>query len=459
MAKEVVNRVRPKESHAVLLNPHKGITTFQRFNGDPLFEGVTWSERGPTEFRRFKKGDPLTVPHHPPTGVAYVRWYWDTLEPKKGKYRFDLVEQSLRSASERGQTLQIRFMPIGAGKPGHSEHGLPAWYTELGGAIDANGAPDFDSTFFFRHWGGLNKAFGERFDGRLGLDTCDISWLGPWGEGAGTVTRKAADRLNESWVRAWPKTRLLSELNGDLARAVTKLGAGWRWNCFGDLDMTKPVPPGGPGPGKCWCHQYDVYPQAICDLGLSDHWRKQPVVMESCWVPMHWFQQGWDLDFLIQQGLKWHLSAFMPKSCAFPDQWLPKMAEFHKKMGYRFVVRQLLLPTEVRRGGRFEIKAWIENIGVAPIYYPYDLTLRLTQGRARQTVVFRTDVQRWLPGDVSLTEGFTLGSQFKPGPVQLHLGLVEPRTGRARVQFANEGTLADGWLPVEQFDVVTETQG
>ncbi|HTL51320.1 MAG TPA: DUF4832 domain-containing protein [Planctomycetota bacterium] len=454
MAKEVVNRVRPRESQAVLLNPHKGITTFQRFNGDPLYPDLHWSERGPTTFHRYKKGAPLTVPHYPPTAVAYVRWYWDTLEPKPGQYRFDLVEQSLKSAAERGQTLEIRFMPIGSGKPGTSEHGLPAWYTEKGGEINADGAPDFDSAFFFKHWGGLNKAFADRFDGRANLDTCDISFLGPWGEGAGKATRKSVDRMNELFVRSWKKTPLLTEVGGDLVRAASRLGTGWRWNCYGDLHTTKPVPPGGPGPGKCWCHHFDYYPQQIFEHGLAGQWQKQPVVFESCWVPMHWYQQGWDLDFIIQQGLKWHMSVFMPKSCAFPDVWLPAMAEFHKKMGYRFVVRQLLLPTEVRNGAGWELKAWIENIGVAPIYYPYDLALRLTQGRVTQIVKCATDVRKWLPGDVCLTEHFRLSGPFKRGDVKLHIALLDPTTGKPRVQFANAGTQVDGWLPVEQFTVV-----
>lgn len=40
--------VRPVEIHDVLVNPGMGITTFQRFNGDPLNPAVEWSEEGPT---------------------------------------------------------------------------------------------------------------------------------------------------------------------------------------------------------------------------------------------------------------------------------------------------------------------------------------------------------------------------------------------------------------------------
>ena len=50
MPKHTAKRLRPDEFTGFLLNPHKGCATFQRFNGDPLFEGVRWSEEGPTEF-------------------------------------------------------------------------------------------------------------------------------------------------------------------------------------------------------------------------------------------------------------------------------------------------------------------------------------------------------------------------------------------------------------------------
>ena len=41
-------RCRPTESFEYFRNPHKGCATFQHFAGDPLFDGTTWSEEGPT---------------------------------------------------------------------------------------------------------------------------------------------------------------------------------------------------------------------------------------------------------------------------------------------------------------------------------------------------------------------------------------------------------------------------
>ena len=48
-AEEMIT-VRPKEIDEVLVNPGMGFTTFQRFNGDRLNEGLEWTEGFPIEY-------------------------------------------------------------------------------------------------------------------------------------------------------------------------------------------------------------------------------------------------------------------------------------------------------------------------------------------------------------------------------------------------------------------------
>src|SRR5476651_69813 len=88
---ETIQRVRPAESHAYLPNPHRGTTTFQRFNGDPLYPGLTWDDsKGPLEFPRFDGN--LKNPSYPDTTLSYCRWLWSVIEPKKGRYRWDVID-------------------------------------------------------------------------------------------------------------------------------------------------------------------------------------------------------------------------------------------------------------------------------------------------------------------------------------------------------------------------------
>ena len=62
LAGDVVT-VRPKEIDDVLVNPGIGFTTFQRFNGDRLNEGLKWTEGFPIEYQEFTGS--LTNQDHP----------------------------------------------------------------------------------------------------------------------------------------------------------------------------------------------------------------------------------------------------------------------------------------------------------------------------------------------------------------------------------------------------------
>src|SRR5437762_8850035 len=82
--------VRPKEIDDVLVNPGMGIQTFQRFRGDAIYPDLQWSERGPE--------GPLASsapPDFPDSSLAYVRWFWDQVEPAPGKYRWEIVDRAL----------------------------------------------------------------------------------------------------------------------------------------------------------------------------------------------------------------------------------------------------------------------------------------------------------------------------------------------------------------------------
>src|ERR1041385_2929722 len=99
--------VRPEVSDEVLVNPGMGIETFQRFNGQPLNEGLKWSEEGPLG----RQPDASPKPDFPASSVAYCRWFWSALEPSPGQFRWDIVDAALEEARRHGQTLAIRLMP------------------------------------------------------------------------------------------------------------------------------------------------------------------------------------------------------------------------------------------------------------------------------------------------------------------------------------------------------------
>lgn len=445
-------RARPRESKEFLLNPHKGCATFQHFNGDPLFPGTTWSEAGPTEFppRRYEG----VTPGYLPSTVAYCRWFWTQFQPEPDRFDWSMVEGALRTAHERGQTLEVRLMPHGS----HGQPQLPQWYQERFPTVQGTkkrkpyiGAV-YDGPEFIEQWGRVIRGFGRRFDGHPDLESVDMAFIGPWGEGAGECSEKAIDEITDIYKEAHPQTPLVAMISGYKMTAGVRAGAGWRCDCFGDLHC-------GGGDDQLpkhlrWNHMYECYPKEVCECGAQDAWKQGPVVFETCAVPMTWYERGYDIHFIIQQGLKYHGSVFMPKSTALPEPWMDLLLRFCNDLGYRFVLRQFICPGRLKRGTPIEYTCWVENVGVAPIYRRYPFVLRLTQERRSHLHHSAADIREWLPGDVWLRERLTVPETFKPGKVMLHAGIIDPETGTPRVRFAVEETDEEGWVPLGTIEVV-----
>ena len=372
---ETVRRVRPTPSNAFLANPHKGCCTFQHFNGDELFPGTTWSEEGPLEFpaRKSEYHDGYL-----PSTVSYCRWFWDIFEREEGAYDFSVIDKSIETAKARGQTLAIRVMAFGS--PGQPM--VPKWYSAkhpmqpIVHKVSKAAFPVHDSKEYLEKYGNLIRECGRRYDGNPQIESMDVGYIGPWGEGDGEMSIEQMHRFNQVHREAFPTTTRLIEICGEQGKVGMEYAAGWRWNCYGDLgdsgstDVLKAC---------SWNHTFDMYPETLVN-NAGDNWKKFPVHCETCGVPLDWYQRGYDIDFILEQGLKYHTTYFMPKYTRIPEAWRDKINAFCRRIGYRFVYRQALFGTPVKGGARFRFHSWIDNVGCAPIYRKYEFALRLRQG-------------------------------------------------------------------------------
>ncbi len=449
---ETIQRVRPKESFAYLGNPHKGTTTFQRFNGDPLYPGTSWDDKGaPTEFKPFDGN--LKNPQYPDTTIAYLRWRWSVIEPEKWHYRWEIIDGALEAARVRGQTLQVRLMP-------YADDDLPQWFWNLGGVRQSKPTgykfqePDINHPLYIKHWSEVIRAFGARYDGHPDLESFDIAYGGPWGEMGGNATRETAAKLVDAYLRSFKQTQLVSMLGTHgCAYAATKINRrlGWRGDCYGDLRMEAA---GGAPQGQRWNHMYDAYPREVFENGVQEAWKTAPVTLETCWTVGYWHEKGWDIDWIIEQGYKYHLSVFMPKSSYIPDEWREKIEEFNRRMGYRFVLRQLLLPIEVKPGKRSEMQVWIDNAGCAPIYRPYRFAYRFRQAGREKVIHSKQSLRVWLPGHTWFKERITVPEWLKPGSAKVDVGIIDAQSNTAKVKLAIEEVREDGWHPMGLVEVV-----
>ncbi len=429
--------VRPVEIHDVLVNPGMGITTFQRFNGQELNAGLKWSEEGPTS----KLEDASNPPDFPDASIAYCRWFWSALEPEHGQARWEIIDAALEQARQRHQTLAIRLMPY------DPSHPLPEWYHNSGARrankpTDKDGniwQPDFSDPLYLKYWGELVAAAGARYDGHPFLDTVDISSIGYWGEGwSDTMPEFPYQKaLIDIWLEAFKQTRLL--VNFDQEKALTyatQHGAGWRLDCLGDMRSST---------GGRWSHMLDFYPQQIVRAGIQDTWQRSPVSLETCWVPAYWKEQGWDVNYILAQALRWHITSLNIKSSAIPPAWKKQFDEFQKRMGYRFVLRRLEYPRAARAGQMMPLHMWWLNAGVAPLYREYWLAIEFHSQLGSAMTRVPADVRKWLPGDAVFDGTVSVPDNLKAGTYRFRVALLDPRTQQPALRLAIEGRQPDGW--------------
>jgi uncharacterized protein DUF4832/glycosyl hydrolase family 42 (putative beta-galactosidase) len=439
--------VRPVEIQDVLMNPGMGIQTFQRFNGDPLNPGLEWSEEGPTS-----KLEPAPAqPDFPQASIAYCRWFWDKIEPEAGKFNWEIVDRALEQAREHHQTLAIRLMPYDPRDP------LPEWYRNSGARranrpADKDGniwQPDFTDPLYQKYWGELVAEAGARYDGHPDLDSVDISSIGYWGEGWSPYMppfpyQKA---LIDIWLEAFKRTPLL--MNFDEPQALTygtEHGTGWRLDCLGDMRLTSD--------NKDFkAEMLTVYPQQVVRAGIQDVWERSPVSLETCWVPGYWLKQGWDVDYILNQALRWHVTSLNVKSSAIPPAWKKNFEEFEKKMGYRLILRRLEYPKAAKAGQMMPVHMWWLNAGVAPVYREYWLALELRSAETNAVIRLPADVRKWLPGDAVFDGTVYVPDYLKPGTYRLRVGLLDPRTEQPAIRLAIQGRDADGWYDMGPFVV------
>jgi hypothetical protein len=202
-----------------------------------------------------------------------------------------------------------------------------------------------------------------------------------------------------------------------------------------------------------WSHMQDYYPQGIVNFGMQDAWKKAPVTLEVCWVMQHWKDKGWDVDYIIDQSLKWHISSFNGKSSAVPEAWWPSVNRWLKKMGYRFVLRKFTYPSTVRPQGKLAFTTWWENKGVAPCYREFPLALRLKNSGRSAVMATGADIRSWLPGDIVYDDGVFVPADLPPGEYDLSVALLDPVSREPKVRLAIAGMQADGWYPLGKIEV------
>lgn len=386
-----------------------------------------------------------------------------------GKYNWAMIDYALKIAHERKQTLLLRIAPYGSGKKLNDDTDVPGWYRTMVGdkneyMTEGEGwRVDAEDPRYALYFGKLIAELGKRYDGHPDFESVDLSIVGFWGEGRGSeiLTPKTRESLVKAYTDNFKKTPLIMLLTDEVTNkfGLSQANVGWRVDCIGDLgfwaqDKSKPG----------WTHMYDYYPQGIINFGMKDAWKKAPISLEVCGTIKSWkgevgscqYCQGYtmaDVNYIIDETLKWHISSFNAKSSGVPDEWRPLIDRWLKKMGYRFVLRSFTYPEFAAAGEKVSFKSWWDNKGVAPIYKKYLLAVRLKNDKRSEVIITDADINSWFPGDNLYDDAVFIPRDMPAGVYQMQIGIVDPQSQEPKVNLAIQGKNPEGWYPMGNIEI------
>lgn len=416
--------IKPVETDSFLLNPGRGFTSTSSVYNENL-------------------GNRL----HPKCGVSQQRFFWDKLEPEEGKINFALIDSAIAKAIKNGQQVNFRIMCQDV------DMTVPKWAIKAGIK-----SPFYDNPVFIEKQINLIKALGARYDGNPDVCFVDIGSIGQWGEWHTDPdaanpkkivfpTDENAKKIIDAYLQSFTKTPLAALIAFKQKYGfgyATSKGTGWRADCWGDMDSLG------------WNHMKGVYPQAMQAANAFNAWKDGPVALETCWTMDEWYQRGWDIDYILNKALEWHATEVNNGNQAIPKEWYSKIKEFEKKLGYRFVLKELSYPSAIEKGKEIKCRMQWQNAGVAPVYNPYNLTMHFVAKKDTTksfTIPTNVDVRKWMPGNTNVNTAITIPAEAEAGEYNLELGIVAPSATKPSIQLAIEGETADRWYKMGNIEI------
>ncbi|MCL2433837.1 MAG: DUF4832 domain-containing protein, partial [Clostridia bacterium] len=385
---------------------------------------------------------------HPYCTLMYWRVAWRFLEPAPGVYDWDMVDAVLAEARRHNQTVYLRIANYG------DNYDVPNWVRrELGPIADnmpGNSMVDHNHPAYVTNFTAFVKALAERYDGHPDLEAMDVAIAGKWGEDGGVtyLEPEPLHALLDAYIDGFTKTPMCMQPEWPTATNYARSRCpkmGWRVDCIGDMGMS--------GPDN-FNHMINSYPFQLCESGLQDWWTTGPISFEACGTMQHWFNYGFDIDYIISESLKWHMSNFNNKSGRVPPEWASEVDYWQRKMGYRITPRRFTFGHEVKMHEPLLIRSWWENRGVAPPYYDYPICFRLVGATGAHIIKSGVKATEFLPGDHVISGRYQLPWQCKIGAYKLQIGVLDRVAGRANIHLGIEGETTDGWYDVGEVDVV-----
>ncbi len=400
-------------------NHFTGFMSFQHFRGERMYSDIVVKPENKMTETETVECYPISPDAldngreegwYPDTTLVYIRVLWKEFERERGVYNYDFIEDILNKAKEHKQALVFRLIAHST----RAEDDLPEWLKEL---IPCPERPPMQRVkdspthpLFMELFLKAVEAMGKRFDSDPFFYAMDISLPGAWGEGhkLELYPRDLFKTIVDTYSRAFPTTQLFTQVfRPELVEYAKKYtNVGWRGDGYGEP-----------------YHLMEYYPPNVEKMG--DNWKIAPVSFEAYWWLGEWKRQGWDIDYIIEKSLEWHISSFNPKSMPIPYEWKDKCEYWISRMGYHYEIEEFSFPEKAGVGDSVQTELCVKNVGVAPCYIAQPFVVRLAGDTKTYEFVQNVDITKWLPGEHKETLLLDLCNVIA-GKYKIEIGIISP---------------------------------
>jgi hypothetical protein len=355
-----------------------------------------------------------------PSSTMYTRVDWSQVEPAPGVFNFSVIDKALSSAKAAGQRLAFRIMGFergNLGPVGLKNAGFPGFTFNF---RDTSGVwfPDLSQNVVQQDLTALVSALGERYGNDPAIDSVDIGFVGDWGEfhfahtsptppypSTSALKSLIDDFLTNFKVPIVISGTLRAEDDSAFNYAIQRK-VGWRVDCWGDY-------------AAGWDHMHNFYPAVLAEA--PNAWRNGPVILEPCGVMLDWVASNYPWQDALQWAIDNHASLFNNKNSPIPLEMRSQLEGMLTKIGYRFVLTQVQLPTAVASNSSFSLNLNWSNVENAPIYFKRHLLVKIG------SLVTDTglSMKGFLPGARTDTPTVSVKGLL-PGTYPVQIGLAAP---------------------------------
>ncbi|MBS4196422.1 DUF4832 domain-containing protein [Lederbergia citri] len=409
------------------------------------------------------EGGPYVQPH----SLVYANFSWKDLEPEKGFYDFEKIEEKYQFDywKKNNKRLIFRIVLDYPGKVGHKD--IPEWlYNE----IDQDGtwyehewgsgfSPNYDNPKLIDYHKKLIEALAKRYNEDPYISFVELGSLGHWGEwhtlqqdGIQIPFPKlpVVEIYVKHYIENFTNKILLMRRPHQIAMD-NKMG--FYNDMFGRLDHTVQE-------FHSWVKNgYKFWLTGENHPPMPDAWRTAPIGGEFA-PTRNWgdYFSSTAISSVMEQLELTHVSWLGPSS---PANYSPSgehqnaINRFLSKMGYHFRLTEARYQKAAKAGSKFSLEMKWENSGVAPFYFdwPLEISLANQDGKIVHKEKGAADIREWLPGEHSIKEVISIPRNLKKGVYEVNVAILDPDKEEPAIYLEMKGKRDDLRYKVGEINV------